>query len=175
MSEIYGWIRGIVSYLCIFQVILQLLPTGNFKKYVHFFGNLLLLLLVLGPFGRFLELSNGFEQIWKIETMKNEVEEMRQSQKGLEELKLKQLEEAYETEIKRQIEEMIKSHGFSVKKVDLILDNEGKTGEIKEINLRVALREESSNNAEESVNQIKKEVQEVYHISLEHINVSIQG
>ena len=35
MEAVYGWIRNIVCYLCLFNIFLQALPGENFKKYVQ--------------------------------------------------------------------------------------------------------------------------------------------
>ena len=49
MSGILAWIRSILCFLCFFQVFLQLTPRESYRKYLKFFGNLILVLLAVRP------------------------------------------------------------------------------------------------------------------------------
>ena len=49
MSKVLAWIRSILCFLCFFQVFLQLTPKESYRKYLKFFGNLILVLLLLRP------------------------------------------------------------------------------------------------------------------------------
>lgn len=48
-TVLYDWMYQITFYLVIFTAALQLLPSGNYIKYVKFFVGLVLILLVLSP------------------------------------------------------------------------------------------------------------------------------
>lgn len=45
-TYLYDWMYQITFYLVIFTAALQLLPSGNYRKYVRFFVGLVLILLV---------------------------------------------------------------------------------------------------------------------------------
>ena len=62
MSKVLAWIRSILCFLCFFQVFLQLTPKESYRKYLKFFGNLILVLFFKRP-GRPLLLGRrSFEQ-----------------------------------------------------------------------------------------------------------------
>ena len=48
-TYLYDWRYQITFYLVIFTAALQLLPSGNYRKYVRFFVGLVLILLVISP------------------------------------------------------------------------------------------------------------------------------
>ena len=48
-TYLYDWMYQITFYLVIFTAALQLLPSGNYRKYVRFFVGLVLILLVISP------------------------------------------------------------------------------------------------------------------------------
>ena len=48
-TVLYDWMYQITFYLVIFTAALQLLPSGNYIKYVKFFVGLVLILLVVSP------------------------------------------------------------------------------------------------------------------------------
>ena len=50
MTEaIYGWMRNLAYTLLFFTAVLQLLPEGDYRRYVKYFLGLLLILTVMGP------------------------------------------------------------------------------------------------------------------------------
>lgn len=49
MELIYGWVRNIVCFYIFMAVILHLLPRESYRKYVHFFSGMLLMILVMTP------------------------------------------------------------------------------------------------------------------------------
>lgn len=49
MSDILGWIRRMISLLIFLTLLLQILPNGNYRKYVKFFAGLIFVVTLLGP------------------------------------------------------------------------------------------------------------------------------
>ena len=62
MSKVLAWIRSILCFLCYFQVFLQLTPKESYWKYLKFFGNLILVLLLLRPMASLLGQAESLEQ-----------------------------------------------------------------------------------------------------------------
>lgn len=161
-----------ICYLCLFQIFLQILPGGNFKKYVRFFGGLLLILLVVGALADSIHLSAGFERAWNLESLREQAEDIRITGEGMEELRSEKIKEAYQSEIKRQVEEVVRAYGMLPEKTEIVFsEEEGQSLNISEAGLLVA---EGPDMQGDEVSKIKKELQEVYHIPSGHINISIQ-
>ena len=78
VESIYTWMQNIVFYLVIVTAVLEVLPGGNYQKYIRFFTGLVLMILLLTPVlslagvkETFTELYNGYEY----EQYKREIEE----------------------------------------------------------------------------------------------------
>ncbi|MEE0419003.1 MAG: stage III sporulation protein AF [Lachnospiraceae bacterium] len=183
MEAFYGWIRNIVCFLCILNVFLQVLPGGAFKKYVRFFGGLLLVVIVLNPLAELVKVSGSFEKAWRMESLKEEVDNLELTKQGMEEFRSEKINEAYKKELKRQIEEVVKAYDFSPVDTDITFeDGEDGVQMIREVALKIAPKqgEEISipkvgnTQTQDDAENIKKEIQEVYHISMDNINIIVQ-
>lgn len=102
MSKVLAWIRSILCFLCFFQVFLQLTPKESYRKYLKFFGNLILVLLLLRPAASLLGQAESLEQFLKFQTLSNEYSELRMHMEGMEELKNTLVEKTFRREIERQ-------------------------------------------------------------------------
>ena len=78
VESIYTWMQNIVFYLVIVTAVLEVLPGGNYQKYIRFFTAMVLMLLLLTPVlslagvkETFTELYHGYEY----EQYKREIEE----------------------------------------------------------------------------------------------------
>ena len=111
MSKVLAWIRSILCFLCFFQVFLQLTPKESYRKYLKFFGNLILVLLLLRPAASLLGQAESLEQFLKFQTLSNEYSELRMHMEGMEELKNTLVEETFRREIERQIREVPENLG----------------------------------------------------------------
>lgn len=172
LGAFYEWIRNIVCCLCLFHVFLQILPGGNFKKYVRFFGGLLLILLALEPLADAMHMAESFERAWRLESLREQAEDIRVMGEGMEELRSEKIHEAYQEEIKRQVEEVVRAYGMVPEKTELVFSQEeGQSLHISEAVLLVSEKPDAQAN---EIPGIKNELQEVYHIPSGHINISIQ-
>lgn len=172
MEAFYSWIRNIVCCLCLFHIFLQVLPGESFKKYVRFFGGLILLLMTAAPLSDAAHVAAGFERAWNLESLREQAEDIRLTGEGMEELRSERINEAYQREVKRQMEEVVRAYGLHPQKTELVFsEEEGQTLNILEARLQVTAETELLNN---EISDIKKEFQEVYHIPAGHINISIQ-
>lgn len=184
MQIIYAWIKNIVCFLCILNLILQILP-GKYRKYVRFFGGILLMVIVLNPVADLVQVSAGFESAWRTESLKGELGDLEMNMKGIEELRSETIGEAYKAEIKRQIEEIAKAYGFTAKETKITFDeNEEGVLAVRHINMEVSKSTETNDIAvpkvsdrkvsAEEIENVKKEIQEVYHIQMQNINIIVQ-
>lgn len=60
------WIRPIIYFSIFSTILLQLLPTTNYKKYIRFFIGLLMILFVTEPLLDFFSGENMTEQIFNM-------------------------------------------------------------------------------------------------------------
>lgn len=175
MSSIYTWVKNIVCFMCILNLILQILPGKSYHKYVHFFGGVLLIIIVLNPLADLAKVSAGFEQVWRTESIKEELQDLEVGMQGIEELRTDTINDAYKAEIERQIEEIVMAYGFTPKKTTITYDkNEDGVLIVKFVNLEVSWNSGEKKVSGEDITNIKNEIKEIYHILAQNINIIVQ-
>lgn len=73
---LYEWIRNVAFYLVIITAIIQILPNDTYKKYIHFFTGLVLILLLMTPILKILGMENLSDPLWKKERLKLKLEKI---------------------------------------------------------------------------------------------------
>ncbi|WP_461810207.1 stage III sporulation protein AF [Faecalimonas sp.] len=73
---LYEWIRNVAFYLVIITAVIQILPNDTYKKYIHFFTGLVLILLLMTPILKILGMENLSASFWKKEGLKLKMEEI---------------------------------------------------------------------------------------------------
>ena len=74
---LYEWIRNVAFYIVIITAVIQILPNKTYKKYIHFFTGLVLILLLMTPVLKILgmdNLSNPLQQGKEFEQKMKEIE-----------------------------------------------------------------------------------------------------
>lgn len=186
MAGIYTWVRNIACYLCIFNVILYIIPGNGFKRYVRFVGGILLILLVMAPLTDAVKLSGSFDEAFRLESLKTELKDVQIAREGLADLGEQKVDLAFEAEIRRQLEELIKAHDYYPVKTEVEFQKEGENIvgidrvqmviSKKQTNIDIHVEEIQREEKKESldVENIKKDIQDVYQIPVEHINMSVR-
>ena len=170
MSEVLEWVRNMICFLCFFQVFLHLVPMEHYRKYLKFFGNLLLVFMVIRPGAAFLGKDQELDQILRMESLKGEYSELQMHMEGIEELKTGVVNQAFQTEIIRQIKEIPESYGMSVESLTVETDNEESL-----TSLTMRLKDDESGQYGEKIRNIKDEIQNIYGIPKNHMEISVQG
>lgn len=118
------WLKNISAGLCILTILLHLVPQGKFDKYVRFYGGLLFLLVAAEPVLELFTGSGELERLIRLEFLKEDHYELETSLKSMEELKNASIEQAYQQEIQRQLQETVSAYGLSDTKVQAVFEEE---------------------------------------------------
>ena len=163
MSKVLAWIRSILCFLCFFQVFLQLTPKESYRKYLKFFGNLILVLLLLRPAASLLGQAESLA-VLKFQTLSNEYSELRMHMEGME-LKNTLVEKTFRREIERQIREVPENLGYSVLSLSV---SYGETGEPEAIDLVLL------SSKDEGTAKIQEELSRIYGLAGEEIRITVK-
>ena len=125
MTEVLSCLQSFLCFLCFFQVFLQLAPKGNDRKYLKFFGNLVLVLLVLRPVTAVFGNVDSLDQILELESFRNEYSELQMHMEGLEELKNTVVEKNFHREVEEQLRKIPEALGLSVLSLTVSYDDTG--------------------------------------------------
>lgn len=172
MEEFYGWLRNMICYLCLFHLLLQLLPEGGFRKYIRFFGGILLLLMVIGPLADTAGVAADFEKSWRLEELKEQAAELQRMGESMEELRSDQVERAFEAELKRQAEEVVRAWDGEPEQTDFSFSEERDgVRSVSGIQVLMRLPEEA---AEGTVDSVRRELGEIFRVPERQITIRVQ-
>lgn len=186
MSGIYSWIRNIACYLCIFNVVLHIIPGNGFKRYVRFIGGILLVLLVIAPLGKLLDLNESFHEAFQMEGLKEELSDARTAREGLADLRSEKIDTAFEAEMKRQLEGIVKAYGYYPITTTIIfqMEEEHITGveevllviskKNSKIDIHVGDSKQTEGKEPIEVENMKKDIKDVYQVPVGHINIDVR-
>lgn len=169
MEGFLRWLLKIVCFLCFFQVFLQVVPKEKYRKYLKFFGSLLLLLMLARPVGVLLGQGGEWEQILEEEILKEEYRELRLHMEGVEDLDTEVVTKAFQQEVGRQIRKIPEAYGFVVTGADIGFDESGMVPD--EVTLKIRVGEEGFGRVEE----MKRELSALYQVKEEKLTVHVEG
>lgn len=146
MTAIYEWVRGIVSYLIFITVLLQLLPSSRYEKYLRLFAGCILILLVLEPVTTGLRLQEKLDAVFRAVSFENEAGELRSQLDAMEEKKVAYLMDGYEEAAGEELAKLAAGHGLSAEKVKVSMNRDGGSqefGKIQAVSMTVRAEETS--------------------------------
>ena len=78
-EAIYSWIKCLAIFYILLTMLIHLVPTGKYQRYVRFFMGLLLILILLIPvftlFGKAEELGESFQILYDKKEEERKVQE----------------------------------------------------------------------------------------------------
>lgn len=160
------WIKTLASSLCILTILLHLIPQGKFVKYVRFYAGLLFFLIAAGPILQIFTGEGVLERMLQLEFLKEEYYDLETAMTGMEDLKNDKIQEAYQQELHRQIQELASAYDLAVESTSLWFDSaDGYT--LKEVAIKLQAGAYDRSNA----SMLQEEIAGVYQISLNQIRI----
>lgn len=118
-EALYNWIRYLAVFYILLTMILHLVPTEKYQRYVRLFMGLLLIAMLLTPILNFLgkgqEFATSFQKIYE----KEEQNKMKLEMKALQE---KWLEKGCEQEIRQNICRFLQNKGIEIKECKIQIE-----------------------------------------------------
>lgn len=170
MENFTAWLRNMICFLCFFQVFLHLAPKEQYRKYLKFFGDILLIFLVIRPIAAFLGKGAELDKILRLQSLKGEYSEMEMHMEGVEELKTGVVEKAFQWEIERQMREIPKAYGLSVLSLEVTYGEENRPR-----SLTMKLLSDQTEEAKDRTEEIREELHDIYGMQKGCIEISIGG
>lgn len=142
MSGIYEWIRGMVFYLILVTMILNLLPDKKYEKYLRLFTGVVFILLVIGPFADLTGLEERMAGAYERITFRNDVRLLQAELADIDGQRLARVFKSYCEAVELDIASMTEGYGVTCLEVSAVLDeNSGSEnfGALTAVNMRVGL------------------------------------
>ena len=110
-EAIYSWIKCLAIFYILLTMLIHLVPTGKYQRYVRFFMGLLLMVMLITPMLSILEkaktLPESFSSLYQQEEKKRLTLDLENLQKSL-------LEKGVEEQLEKNILESLKKKGIEV-------------------------------------------------------------
>ena len=156
MAWISNWIQGIIVAVIIGTIIEMILPEGNCKKYIKVVIGVYILFSIISPVitkfsGNNFSVTNIFDLNEYIQASSN-VEDLNENQQ-------QQIRNIYETNLKNDIKEKLKSKGYEATKISLNIENNNQYT-LKNINITLKKTEETkkTENTIKTVNEVEIQI-----------------
>ncbi len=204
-AEIYSWIRNIVIFMMINTIIMNLLGNKSYKKYVSIASGLILVLIVISPLVKLLNLQGNLDYFLESHSFAMDTSDFKNQLNQVQADQSEKITTEYKEQIKGQIKEILAKDKLNLEdcNIGLDMDSESKTyGQIQKISLKatteesreanggtliidevridpIHLGEEEEKDSRELPSpleiSIKNKLSDFYNIEQGNINISIQG
>lgn len=120
-ESLYNWVRCLAVFYILLNMLLHLVPTEKYQRYVRFFMGLVLIVMLLTPVLSILrktrELPGSFQMFY-------EQEEKDRLQKEMENLQKTWLEKGCEQQIAKNIQENLQKDGIETQACEVHIEGE---------------------------------------------------
>lgn len=123
MQSILDWMKGIVILFVVLSALIHLVPKEQYKKYVCFFAELVLLIAVIAPFSKVICHSRDFDELIHYSQFWQEMENQKKDMEKLEFTGEDAYRREYEKAIGADITQMAEDKGYKVKAVSVTLNS----------------------------------------------------
>ena len=143
MSGIFAWIRGMVFYLILMTMIMNLLPDNKYEKYLQLFTGMVFLFLVFEPLaeisGLEAEVAGAFERL----TFRNDAMLLREEIEDADGKRIARLVDGYADAVETDLKTM--AEGFSLECLDVQIRLDGDVdsetfGRVQTVMMQVGVR-----------------------------------
>lgn len=179
MDFILSWIRNIVIYLILISIVLAVIPSEKYKKYVQLFLGLVLAVLVARPLLKLIQqdsLLNEYFQFYPAVT--NQIEELPEL-KEVEEQRNQAILDAYQAQIQEELSICANEKGWNIVELEIQWGKEENFGVIQQMQIYLEDREEEDfivapiviekgeavHKQEDQMQQWKREIAKEYQVA----------
>lgn len=185
LEQVYSWVKNIIIYLCLMELFCQLIPGKDYRRYVRFFGSVILLITMFLPLLFAFSVEEVFERALRTAFAQEEALKLEEEREYLAGLQNQKITNAYENELRRQIREIAEFAGERTIKITLIFEEEGREpSALKGVAVLLAKKNSGVNVFEENVqdvsgqevavSQIRSEIAAIYGLLQSDIDISIK-
>lgn len=135
MQAVLEWMKGVVILFVILTALMYLVPQKQYKKYVQFFVEMIIVIAVISPVAKIVYANEDFSKKIEYTEFWQEMENLQKDVSKMEFMQSDYYIEQYEKAIADDITLMAENQGFSVKSADVTLSE---SYELQSVELQVA-------------------------------------
>lgn len=133
MNEIYIWIKNIVIYMILNTIIMNLLGNKSYKKYVSIVSGMILVLVVISPLMKFMNLEDKLDLFLKSNDFAIETSDFKNDLNRMEEEQSKIIFAEYEKKIELQVDKLLASENIVLEGFEVRINKDPNSTEFGEI------------------------------------------
>ena len=112
MEVLYRWVQNIICYMIFTAVVLNLLSSSRYEKYLHFFAGIVLILLVIQPLTGGLRLDERLAYLFESFSFQQDSADFEKRLWGMEEERLERMVRSYQEAVSLDLAAMARSEGY---------------------------------------------------------------
>ncbi len=133
MGEIYSAVKNLIFFLLLVTVFSNLLGKSSFKKYIHIFVGLIVILIVIKPILSWTNSLNKVDYYYDYNVYQSNAKDISAEILGTEKKYQKQVVDSYKAAIKNQIQMQMNNYGLSIKELTISLNEDTDSEECGQI------------------------------------------
>jgi stage III sporulation protein AF len=152
MDEIYTWIKNIVIYMIMNTIIMNLLGNKSYKKYISIVSGMILVLIVVSPLMKFMQLEENLDYYLQINDFAIETSEFKTDLNRMEEEQSNAIFAEYHDKIQLQVKELLREESVYLDSFHLTIDRDTKSstfGEIMSMNITANMEQNEEEDRED--------------------------
>ena len=189
MSGIFDWIRGMVFYLILMTMIMNLLPDKKYEKYLRLFTGMVFLFLVFEPLaeisGLEAEVAGAFERL----TFQNNAMLLREEIEDADGKRMAKLVDGYADAVETDLRTMAEGISLECRDVQVQLNGDVESdtfGRVQAVVMQVGLRSAGREDVQEAdsrqarqkpnrdISELKKKIGEYYGLEESDIAINLE-
>lgn len=123
MEAVLEWIKGIVILFVVLAALLQLVPKAQYKKYIRFFMEMVIVIAVIQPVTEIVSAGADLDEKIQCSQFMQEIENMRLDVQKLDFLQQDYRKEEYETAIAQDICGMAEGKAYEIRRIEVTLSD----------------------------------------------------
>lgn len=156
---LYGWMKSLIIYLIFAGAVINLSPSGSYKKYIKFFTGMVAIIILMKPISYIFSFDVG-----KLQNIWGDIDGF--SEYAADNLEAEDVIDYYELSLSEGIKLELVERGFKVEEVSVITDKESNP-----LSCIIYVNKESDLDYEFVEGNIKKYLFQVYNLDYHNINV----
>jgi len=166
MDEIYTWIKNIVIYMIMNTIIMNLLGNKSYKKYISIVSGMILVLIVVSPLMKFMQLEENLDYYLQINDFAIETSEFKTDLNRMEEEQSNAIFAEYQDKIQLQVKELLLEESVYLDSFHLTIDKDTKSNTFGEIMSMDITANMEQNEEEDKENRLQIDEIEIASISI---------
>ena len=157
MKEVLNWAGNILFFLVFLTVLENLLPNKKYGRYIPVFTGLVLILLIVQPVARGLNLEERLASSFEAITFQQQADDLSREIMGIEQQRLQQIMGSYEEAVESDLNAMAEEMGYVSKGAHVVIEKNVDSqayGSVVRIEMEVMERREGKEEQDDAVQAV---------------------